>query len=86
VSRNEEEETEMANALQNKHIAFLVANSGVEQVELTSPWQTVQDAGGVAELLAPEKDAVHAVHHDVEPGDTFEPDRPVASASVDEFD
>ncbi len=29
----------MSNELQGQRIAFLVANSGVEQVELTTPWQ-----------------------------------------------
>jgi protease I len=36
----------MSNELTGQRIAFLVANAGVEQVELTSPWQTVKDAGG----------------------------------------
>jgi hypothetical protein len=29
-------------------------SEGVEQVELTAPWQAVKDAGGTPELLAPE--------------------------------
>ena len=32
----------MSNELAGKRIAFLVANAGVEQVELTSPWQAVK--------------------------------------------
>ncbi len=36
----------MSDSLQGRTIAFLVANSGVEQVELTHPWQAVKDAGG----------------------------------------
>jgi putative intracellular protease/amidase len=36
----------MSSELAGKRIAFLVANVGVEQVELTSPWQAVKDAGG----------------------------------------
>jgi hypothetical protein len=43
----------MPNQLQGKKIAFLTANEGVEQVELTEPWQAVRDAGAEAELLAP---------------------------------
>lgn len=30
----------MSDELAGKRIAFLVANAGVEQVELTSPWRT----------------------------------------------
>ena len=33
-------------ALRGKTIAFLVANEGVEQVELTEPWEAVRRAGG----------------------------------------
>ena len=76
----------MSNELSGKRIAFLTANAGVEQVELTSPWQTVKDAGGTPVLVAPEKDKVQAVNHDVEQGDKFDVDSAVADVSVDDFD
>lgn len=75
----------MSAQLNGQRIAFLVANQGVEQVELTSPWQAVKDAGGQPVLLAPEKDEVQAVNGDINPGDTFQPDDVVANASVDDF-
>jgi protease I len=75
----------MSNELAGRRIAFLVANAGVEQVELTTPWQAVQDAGGEPVLLAPEKDPVQAVHHDLEQGDTFQPDQAVGDASASDF-
>ena len=43
----------MAGALAGRRIAFLVANEGVEQVELTEPWQAVEQDGGRPVLLAP---------------------------------
>jgi protease I len=76
----------MSNELQGKRIAFLVANVGVEQVELTSPWQAVQDAGGEPVLLAPEKGEVQAMKGDINKGDVFQADRAVAEVSPDEFD
>ena len=76
----------MSNELTGKRIAFLTANAGVEQVELTAPWQAVLDAGGTPALIAPEKEQVQAVNHDVEQGDTFDPDAAVADVSADEFD
>jgi protease I len=76
----------MSDGLAGKRIAFLVANAGVEQVELTSPWEAIGAAGGQTVLLAPEKDTVQAVNGDIEKGDTFEPDRAVADASAAEFD
>ena len=36
----------MSDELQGRRVAFLVANDGVEQVELTEPWAAVEDAGG----------------------------------------
>jgi protease I len=49
--------------LTGKRIAFLVANEGVEQVELTQPWQAVEQDGGEAVLVAPEVGKVQAFNH-----------------------
>ncbi|SDJ47634.1 protease I [Frankineae bacterium MT45] len=76
----------MSEELKGKRIAFLVANVGVEQVELTRPWQAVEEAGGTPVLIAPELDAVQAVHGDLEPGDKFTPDQSLTSASPTAFD
>jgi len=75
----------MSNELSGKRIAFLVANSGVEQVELTTPWQAVKDAGGEPVLIAPERDKVQAVNNDLELGDTFDPAHAVAEVSAADF-
>src|ERR1700709_2319419 len=75
----------MSNELQGKRVAFLVANSGVEQVELTTPWQAVQEAGGQPILIAPEKDSVQAVNHDIEIADTFSPSHAVADVDSTDF-
>jgi protease I len=75
----------MSNELAGRRIAFLVANVGVEQVELTRPWQAVKDAGGEPVLLAPDNDTVQAVNHDIEPADTFEPDGAVGQADPADF-
>jgi protease I len=76
----------MAPQLSGKRIAFLVANEGVEQVELTTPWQAVEQAGGQPVLIAPAKDTVQAVNGDITQGDTFTPTAAVAEVSADEFD
>ncbi len=44
----------MSSELAGKRIAFLVANEGVEHVELTTPWQAVEDAGTVRRAPAPD--------------------------------
>ena len=51
----------MANELQGKKIAILVANEGVEQVELTEPRKALEDAGATIELISPEAGEVQAL-------------------------
>jgi protease I len=75
----------MSDRLQGKKIAFLTANEGVEQVELTEPLSAVRDAGAETELLAPETGEVQAFNH-LDKGDTFEVDRAVGEADASEYD
>jgi protease I len=76
----------MADELNGRRIAFLVANSGVEQVELTTPWEAVERAGGQPVLVAPEQGKVQAFNSDVEPADTFEATAAVGEVNSDAFD
>jgi protease I len=75
----------MSDRLQGKKIAFLTANEGVEQVELTEPMRAVREAGAEAELLAPEAGEVQAFNH-LDKGDTFEAERAVGDADPSEYD
>jgi protease I len=75
----------MSDQLQGKRIAFLVANEGVEQVELTEPLKAVREAGAEVDLLAPEESDVQAFNH-LDKGDTFTPDRAVGDAEVGDYD
>ena len=76
----------MSDRLSGKRVAFLLANSGVEQVELTTPWQAVEDAGGTPVLVAPERDTVQAFTNDVDKADTFQADLAVKDAVAEDFD
>jgi protease I len=76
----------MSAELSGKRIAFLVANSGVEEVELTSPWRAIEAAGGEPVLIAPEKSTVQAVNGDTDPGDTFTPSVTTSDALVEDYD
>ena len=49
----------MANTLQGKRIAILAAD-GVERVELETPREAVQDAGGETELLSLKEGEIQA--------------------------
>jgi protease I len=75
----------MSDRLQGKKIAFLTANEGVEQVELTEPMRAVREAGAEAELLAPEAGEVQAFNH-LDKADTFEAERAVGDADPSEYD
>jgi protease I len=75
----------MANRIDGKRVAFLVANEGVEQVELTRPWEAVEAAGGEPVLIAPESSEVQAFNH-LDKGDTFDPDLEVAAADASDYD
>ena len=71
--------------LQNKRIAFLVANEGVEQVELTEPWKAVEQAGAQPELISIEEGKVQAFNH-LDKADKFDVDRTVADADASDYD
>ncbi len=71
--------------LKGKKIAFAVASEGIEQVELTSPWEAVEAAGGEPVLVSVEKGTVQAFNH-LDKADTFDVDATFADADVDTFD
>jgi protease I len=75
----------MSDELQGKKVAFLVANEGVEQVELTEPLKAVRDAGAEADLIAPEKGDIQGFNH-LDKGDVFQADRSVEEVDASEYD
>src|SRR5919197_546703 len=75
----------MADELQGKKVAFLVANEGVEQVELTEPLKAIRDAGAQADLIAPEKGDIQGFNH-LEVGDTFQADRGIEEVDASDYD
>jgi len=75
----------MGERIEGKRVAFLVANEGVEQVELTSPWEAVEAAGGEPELIAPEQGEVQAFNH-LDKGDTFDATAAVGDTDAGDYD
>ncbi len=75
----------MAAGLNDKKIAFLVAQEGVEEVELTRPWEAVSDAGGKPDLIAPEPGEVQAMNH-LDKSRRFPVDRTLDQARPEEYD
>jgi protease I len=76
----------MSDPLSGRKVAFLMANSGVEQVELTEPRDAVAGVGATVVLLAPEKGTIQAFNNDVEKADTFQADEAVKDADPAAYD
>ena len=74
----------MSSELMNQRVAFLVATEGVEQVELTDPWQAVLDAGGQPVLVSTADGTVQAFNH-LDKADTFAVDVVADQASADDY-
>jgi len=70
--------------LHGTKVGFLVANEGVEQSELSEPWQALLAAGAEPVLIAPQTGEVQAYNH-LDRGDVFQADIATADADVEEF-
>lgn len=75
----------MANELDGRTAAFLIANEGVEQVELTEPWSAILAAGGTPLLLAPDVGNAQGFNH-LDKADTFPVDQIVSDAHPEDYD
>ncbi|UWX96554.1 type 1 glutamine amidotransferase [Arthrobacter zhaoxinii] len=70
--------------ISGKKVAFLLTD-GVEQIELTSPWEAVKSAGGQPVLVSPKKGTVQGFDG-MDKGETFTVDLDVADADASDFD
>ncbi len=68
--------------LTGKTVAFLTSERGIEEPELTTPWQAVLDAGGTPVLVSAQSGTVSAVNNDLDPGGTYPVDRTVDQVDV----
>lgn len=75
----------MANELQGKRVAFMVSNEGIEQAELTKPWEAVKAAGGEPVLVATKAGKAQAFNH-LDKADAFDVDMTTADARPEDFD
>ncbi|CAM5583102.1 MULTISPECIES: type 1 glutamine amidotransferase domain-containing protein [Streptomyces] len=65
-------------------IAFLTAPEGVEQVELTEPWQAAKDAGHEPVLVSTQSGEIQAFDH-LDKADTFPVQEVVGETSAGDF-
>lgn len=73
------------NNLIRRKIAFL-CTTGVEQIELTSPWNAVKEAGAEPVLVSLKKETITGMNGDWEHADDFEVNVAVANADVADYD
>ena len=61
----------MADELQGRRIAILIAPVGTEQVEFVQPKQAVEEAGASVEVVGLQTGEAKTMNGDVNPGETF---------------
>jgi protease I len=71
--------------LTGKTVAFLTAQEGIEEVELTEPWKAVKDAGATPRLIAPESGEIQAFNH-LDKSSTYTVDQSLEDADADDYD
>ena len=74
----------MANELKDKKIAFLAADM-FEEVELTKPWEALEEAGADLELLSLKDGEIQGFNHYDKAG-SFKVDKTVEEASASDYD
>jgi protease I len=74
----------MPSQLNGRKVAFL-ATDGVEEVELTAPWNALKQAGAEVKLVSEKPGEIQAVNHD-QKGGRFAVDAEVSKVSARDFD
>jgi protease I len=74
----------MATQLDGKTVAFL-ATDGVEQSELEQPWQAIQQAGAVPQLVSLNAGEIQEFQH-LDKGDTRKVDKTIDQADPADYD
>ena len=75
----------MGSRLDGKRVAFLMANEGVERIELEEPLRAVRGAGATVELIAPEAGTIQTFDH-LDKAETYTADRAVGDADPGDYD
>ena len=75
----------MADRLKGRRVAFIVSNEGIEEAELTNPWDTVKNEGGQPVLVATKPGTAQAFKH-LDKAGTFQVGMTTQDARMDQFD
>jgi protease I len=76
----------VANELQGKKIAILLAPVGTEQVEFEESKKAVETEGATVDVVGLQTGDAQTMNSDVNPGDTFTVEKTFSEVSADEYD
>ena len=76
----------MANELQGRKVAILLAPVGSEQVEFTEPKKAVEDAGAEVDVVGIQTGEAQTMNSDVNMGETFAVEKTFSDVSVEDYD
>jgi protease I len=76
----------MANELQGRKVAILLAPVGSEQVEFTEPKKAVEDAGAEVDVVGIQTGEAQTMNSDVNMGETFTVEKTFSDVSVADYD
>lgn len=76
----------MANELQGKKVAILLAPAGTERVEFTEPKKAVEEAGAEVDVIGIQTGEAQTMNGDVEPAETFNVEKTFSEVSVSDYD
>jgi protease I len=76
----------MADELQGRKVAILIAPVGTEQVEFTEPKKAVEEAGATVDVVGIETGEAQTMNSDVNPGETFTVEKTFSDVSPEDYD
>jgi protease I len=76
----------MADELQGRKVAILLAPVGTEQVEFTEPKKAVEEAGASVDVVGIETGDAQTMNSDVNPGETFTVEKAFSDVSAGDYD
>src|SRR5690625_2282383 len=76
----------MANELQDRNIAILLAPRGTEQAEFEKPRQAIEEAVGHVKVIGLETGEAQTVNGDLDPGGRFQVEKPFYDACTSDYD
>jgi deglycase len=76
----------VADELQGRKVAILLAPVGSEQVEFTEPKKAVEEAGASVDVVGIEAGDAQTMNSDVNPGETFTVEKTFSDVSPDDYD